>query len=205
MLDPEVRDNLARARSGDRGALYALLTELERPLWFYALRMIREVAGAEDLIQETWLRVLRGIGAFEIPAGAPPGAAFAGWVYRIASNLQRDRVRRKRPEVSLDRPLSGDDVREFRDLLPDLGRLPEAEFDRRVEAEAVRRALEALPDEQREVVVLRIYGGLAFAEIARIQECPLNTALGRMHYAFQTLRKGLRSLAPEGSTRNSKR
>ncbi|MBI3097343.1 MAG: sigma-70 family RNA polymerase sigma factor [Planctomycetes bacterium] len=196
MHDADARDLLNRARAGDRRALYDLLSEIERPLYHYCRRMARDASAAEDLIQDTWLRVLRSVSDFEPTPGATVLAAFSAWAHRIASNLATDQYRSGRRMRSLEGAAEEEDGAEFRDVLPDLGRLPPEEFERRVDAEAVRRAIEALPSEQREVVLLRIYSDIPFAEIAKIQNCPINTALGRMHYAIGALKKLLKSAAP---------
>lgn len=100
-------------------------------------------------------------------------------------------ILRQKPMVSLDgeeRP--GDSV-------PGTEESAEDRVDRGIMAGHLREALAGLPEEQREVVSLRMYGGLSFKEIAKVTGCPLNTALGRMRYALLNLKKALSGVVVE--------
>jgi RNA polymerase sigma-70 factor (ECF subfamily) len=149
-------------------------------------RFVKRLSGersAEDLTQEVFLRVHRSIGAYR------PEGRFESWLFAIASNLCIDHARRKKPEASLsemdedlapERFASGD--REAAELAE--------EGERRA---ALLKAVERLPFEQKQVFLLREEAGLSFREIAELTGCPLNTALGRMHYAMEALRKSLKA------------
>lgn len=198
------REWIRAAQAGDREALTALLVPYQRPLLSFLFRMLGDRHEAEDLLQETFVRVLRALGGFRpeeaeaattgvhADAGADAAAdgrcaSFARWLFTIAANLARDLRRGRRPHLSLD----GRDV-EAADA-EDAGLAAEgAELKRSLE-----EAIAALPEAQREVLLLRVYSGLTFNRIAEILECPLNTALGRMHYALTRLRRTLRPLAVE--------
>jgi RNA polymerase sigma-70 factor (ECF subfamily) len=128
---------------------------------------------APDVVQEVYIRVHRSIERYQ------PRGRFESWLFTIANNLSLDFLRRKRPEPTEDLEIVGkagpqDDVahRELREALM-------AEVDR-------------LPAEQREVFLLRERSCLTFREIAEKLGCPLNTALGRMHYAMEHLREALK-------------
>jgi RNA polymerase sigma-70 factor (ECF subfamily) len=178
---------LSDALAGDRGALEDCLLGLADPLFGYIASMVPNRADAEDLLQETLLKAVRAWPGFRPRGAAAP--AFRGWLYRIAVNCVRDHLRAARPAGPLPEDLSADDL--ARGALSDLKESPEEAVDRSLRAGAVRRAIGALPPDLREVVTLRIYAGLSFAEIAELQACPLNTALGRMRYALLNLRAAL--------------
>ncbi len=184
MDSSEQRDRIARARRGDHEALQALLQPLHPRLWAYLLKAVGDPHDAEDLLQETYVRVLRKIGRFR------PSGSFESWVFTIASHLVVDRARRRRP-------IPFDDLADLR--------APESDRpDRRAIAEEtlvrIRAALDELHPAQRRVFLLRIQRGLPFREIAQITGCPLGTALGRMRDAVRHLRSSLRELAPGGES-----
>ncbi len=149
-------------------------------------RFVKRLAGersAEDLTQEVFIRVHRSIEAYR------PEGRFESWLFTIANNLCIDHARRRKPEASLS------DVDET--LAPERFASSTAEPLDRLEEEERKRALlkavERLPWEQRQVFLLREEAGLSFREIADMTGCPLNTALGRMHYAMEALRKSLKA------------
>ena len=93
-----LEDELAQLRRGDPEALGALLARYQNRLFRYLLRLVRETATAEDLFQQTWLRVAEKIGRYD------PRRSFEAWLFSIAHHLAIDHFRRHRPE-SLDEPL----------------------------------------------------------------------------------------------------
>ena len=149
-------------------------------------RFVKRLAGersAEDLTQEVFIRVHRSIESYR------PDGRFESWLFTIANNLCIDQARRRKPEASLtdvDQDLAPERfASEAREPLEDL----EAEERRG----AILKAVERLPFDQRQVFLLREEAGLSFREIADLTGCPLNTALGRMHYAMEALRKSLKA------------
>lgn len=138
---------------------------------------------AEEVFQETWLKVMRNAGGFH-------GGSFQAWLTTIARRTLIDRVRRKSPSLTLDQENDAGVPRIDRledPVSPHPGRSLESGED----LARIRSAVRALPDDQREVFLMRTLQELSFKEIARILAIPLNTALGRMHYAVVKLRKEL--------------
>jgi len=175
-------DLLFAFRQGEVEALDLLVARYRGPLHGYLRALTGNAADADDLFQETWLRVVRNPGSFR-------GGAFHAWLWRIARNLLVDRLRRLRPTVSLDDATAEGSARV--DALPadscDPGEaLAASDLERRIAA-----AVNRLPPDLRDVFLLRTQAGLRFVEIARLRRMPLNTALGRMHYAVQRLRQDL--------------
>ncbi len=175
---------VGRARSGDAGAFAALVRRYERPLYAYAKRMLHSADEAEDVFQETFLRVHLNLDRFR------DGAPFRPWVYQIATNLCRDRLRwwRRRPVVSLDAPRAASDdggtmaeTVASTDAGPDQ-RAREAELSARLE-----KAVADLPVKQRSVFLMARYDGLPYEEIASALGIPLGTVKSRMNSAVQRL------------------
>jgi len=164
-------DSMARLAAGDESALGPLLERWRAPLYGFLARRVGE-ADADDLFQETWLRVVRHRDRFD------PGRRFSTWLFQIANNLCRDRGRRR--EVR-------DRYRHARraEALADPARTQAPPLDRTLD---VRRRVAALPDRLREVLVLRYYRDLPEKEIARVVGIPPGTVKSRLHAAVKALR-----------------
>lgn len=182
----------ARARQGDGEAFAALVRRYQTPLFRYTQRMLGNVQDAEDAFQETFLRVHRNFYKYE------PGRPFRPWLYRIAANLCRDRLRYRlrRRWVSLDAPLvTGESSgATLGDMVAGAG--TEADLGAR-NAETNRRiakALGTLSTKHREVFVLARFEGLTYEEIATVLEVPLGTVKSRMSKATGTLFRALEDL-----------
>ena len=181
MTLPETSDlELAHAlRTGSGEAADQLVERHGRSLMAYLRAKSPE---AEDLYQETWLRAIRRIESFR-------GGSFRAWLTVIARNCMIDQYRRRQPTFSLDaRDGAGNSlVDTLRDESPPAATRLAGEETR----QRIGERIAALPPDQREVFLLRTQQELSFAEIARLLGIPLNTALGRMHYAVTRLRREL--------------
>jgi len=135
---------------------------------------------ASDLLQETFLRVLRAAPRFEATGSA------GAWVYRIASNLAYSYWRRQRPR-GRRAPLDVEGL-EVPSRAPD----PAQDRNRRVWMREARQAVEQLPENHRLVFLLKIDGGLTYDEIGETLGCPTGTAKSRFHHAVRRLRATLR-------------
>jgi RNA polymerase sigma-70 factor, ECF subfamily len=185
-----VDQDVARLRRGDLDALGELLARYQNRLYRYLLRLVREPAEAEDLFQQTWLRVVQKIRAFD------PSRNFDAWLFTLARNLAIDHLRRIRPQ-SLDEPVSGEQSAECRtDRLVSTESLP---FDRALAAERrsrVAEAIERLPAIYREVLALRFEEEMKVEEIAQVVGAPLSTVKTRLRRSLEQLRNSLETLYP---------
>ena len=177
-------------RAGDAGAMESLVRRHGAALGAYLAGWARDAAEAEDLAQEAWLRVLRSPDSFR-------GGSFRAWLLRIARNLAVDRSRKRSPELWLDAPSAPEsDAPPLVETLPDAASAPpDAALLAAEDRARLLAAVRTLPGPQRDVFLLRA-AGVPFAEIAARASIPLNTALGRMHYAMKALRA---ALAPKGA------
>ena len=188
MPDDSDESLMLRYRDGDVRAFELLVTRHRKPLFNFILRFVRDTAAAEDVTQETFLRLVKGADAYERQA------KFTTWLYTIARNLCVDASRRgkHRKAASLDAPIGDEDgSASLLDLVPDGG----AAVDRQAQSKELRlrlqQAIESLPDEQREIFLLREVADLQFNEIANVIGCPENTVKSRMRYALEKLREAL--------------
>ncbi len=169
-------------RNGDAGALDTLVARYQGQLHGYLRSMTGNPSDADDLFQETWLRVVRNPGSFR-------GGNFPAWLWRITRNLLIDRNRRRKPVISLDDTTAEGTA--FVDLTPAQGLSAAEETAASELGVQLAAAVGKLPPDQRDMFLLRTQAGLSFAEIAKLRRVPINTALGRMHYAIQRLRQEL--------------
>ena len=174
---------VARSRTGDAESFNQLISRWERPIYALAYRVIGREEDARDVTQETFLRAFRGLAAFK------GQAKFSSWLYRIALNLCRDWIRRKKRSPIATLP---EDV-ELEDLASDAGPTETVEdlVSRRELSELVEAAMARLPEEQRTAIILKEYHGMTFQEIADLQGCPLSTVKTRLYQGLSVLRREL--------------
>lgn len=178
---------LPRARRHEPEALHLLIEAYSPRVYGLLYRLTGSRETAEDLLQETFLRMVRTIGAYE------HRGRFEAWLFRIAANLARDHARRSKRRgviASLDGP--GCDGEPFAADLPNPRQdspgqgVIETEAGQRLEA-----CLENLAETDREIILLRHFSELSFREIAAMLGIPLGTALARAHRALKRLRSTL--------------
>lgn len=180
----EDRDLIAQARRDNVEAYNLLVSRWEKRIFNYLLRLVKNREDALDLSQDVFLKAYQNLRKLEDPA------RFAPWLYRIAHNEAYSYLRKNRPETDLE----------------------EAQFEPWVEpgpsrrmmpievSLAVERALTVLSADQREAVILKVYQGFKFEEMAEILDCPVSTAKSRLYTAFDLLKDMLTSVPPESGS-----
>jgi len=171
------RAAVSRMARGDRDALADVYDRHARLLYSLALRIVRQAADAEDVLQEVFAQVWRQASRYDVGRGT-----VIGWLVTLTRSRALDRLRRGRvrPQAAADETLA----REVPDSSPgvDLALVSEEQ------AAAVRAALEALPENQRVPLELAYYEGLSQSEIATKLDVPLGTIKTRMRQALVRLR-----------------
>src|SRR6476659_507965 len=173
-------------------------------LYSGALRMTRNAADAEDLVQETYLKAYRAFASFE------EGTNLKAWLFRILTNtfINSYRAKQRRPgETDLD---DVEDLYMYRRLggleAAMAGRSAEDELLERFTDDEVKQALEDLPEQFRVAVLLADVEGFSYKEIAEILDIPIGTVMSRLHRGRKQLQKRLwdlaeeRGLVPSGSS-----
>jgi RNA polymerase sigma-70 factor (ECF subfamily) len=181
---------VARYAAGDVAAFAALYESHELPLWRFLVRLCRDRATAEDLMQETWFAVTR-----EAPRFRPDGR-FAPWLYTIARHRVIDLHRITRATISLDATGTDDDDTPAMQLADERSLTPLAVSEQVEQGGAILAALARLPQEQREAFVLQAEGDLSVEEIAEVTGTTFETAKSRLRYARDKLKALLREHAP---------
>jgi len=183
---------VAYLQRGDERAFRTLVERHQERIYGFLVGMVRDRDVANDLFQETFLRVVAAMqrerGSYE------QQGRWLGWVMRIARNAALDHLRSRKKFQDVD---SGDEEgTSFFERIPSDDPDAAAQLDLLNQLGVLREAVEQLPPEQREVVLLRHESELTFREIAEITDVSINTALGRMRYALINLRK---MMLPEAS------
>jgi RNA polymerase sigma-70 factor (ECF subfamily) len=159
------RKIIERVLKGDTEAFNLLVRQWEKPIYNFILRMIGDREEAMDLCQDSFMKAYRELGTLK------DRDRFSSWLYRIAHNTCFSKLRK-------------DQGKTFVELDPDAGGIRSS-----IESQlAVEKALQHLPEDQREVVVLKVFHSLKFEEIAAIQDAPVSTVKSRLYMGFEKLR-----------------
>ena len=183
IADEQIADAvlIAAAKDGDERALEMLYERYRRPVYAFITRMLNgDSMTADDIFQNLWIKVLNKLSVYQ------EDGKFSAWLFRIARNQVLEHFRREKSRAKIGKVTEDGE-------LPDqissnnspVSALAEKELRERLE-----QLLNELPIEQKEVFIMR-QNNLSFKEIAEIQKCPLNTALGRMHNCLKFLRHKL--------------
>lgn len=175
----EPDQNLVRmAQRGDAAAVTELYARYHRRILNYLYRFTGSREAAEDLTQETFIRVVRNLGRYR------PTGSVGGWICRIAKNLALNAIRDRKgkPEISLDETKENAEGEEMTpmDGVADTRATPAQEAGRAEAEAAVQKALQELPPVYREAVILCDIQGSSYKEAAEVLGCPIDTVASRL-------------------------
>lgn len=174
---------MSRVKAGDNDALAVLVRRYERSLFNYACKMLGNRSDAEDVFQESFLRVYLHRNRFW------GNGLFRPWLYRIATNLCKDRLRyrNRRPELPASSPRADEDWPDPVAQWAATGQQPDDIAMARERADRMARALAGLSVKHRAVFLMAHQEGLPYAEIARALRIPVGTVKSRMNKAVNQL------------------
>ena len=184
-MDPEqLRAAIASAQAGEADGYQALLDDYGSRLFGYFVRATGSGQDAEDMLSDLMLKLVRQLSSYD------HRGRFEPWLFRIAANMVRDRIRRRKARpigvsLSVESPSGATmaDGLAGQAKAVDVGLLAE-ELSADLQA-----ALGRLDVATREVVLLRYFGGMSFEELSKMFECPIGTVLARVHRGLRALRK----------------
>ncbi|MBD2844081.1 RNA polymerase sigma factor SigW [Paenibacillus sp. IB182496] len=184
MISIEAR--LARmALKGDQQAFAEIVGLYQDKLYHMAYRMLGNRQEAEDVVQDTFLRVHKNLERYD------QSMKFSTWIYRIATNLSIDRLRKRRPGYSLDAESSEHEGLDGYSMLPSDDRTPESEALLSETQRTVHQAMATLPPKYKSVMVLRYLHELSLQEVGEVLDMPVTTVKTRLHRGRDFLRKKL--------------
>ncbi|EOS58923.1 MULTISPECIES: RNA polymerase sigma factor SigW [Paenibacillus] len=173
------------ARKGDQGAFAELVDLYKDKLYHLGYRMLSNRHEAEDVVQETFLRVHKNWNRYD------DKQKFSTWIYRIATNLCIDRLRKRKPSYYLDAEMNDQDGLDGYTLIPGDERTPETEYLLSETQQTIHQAIEGLPAKYKSVIVLRYLQELSLQEISEVLDMPVTTVKTRVHRGREFLRKKL--------------
>ena len=167
---------------GDNSSIETLINRHKNKVYTYIILTVRNQQLAEDIFQDTFIKVIKSLheGKYR------DDGKFLSWVIRIAHNLIIDHFRKEKQINTFSKKDYEADIfntRKFSD-----GNVEDFIIKEQITND-VKALIDELPDDQKQVILLRHYGGLSFKEIAEQTNVSINTALGRMRYALINLRK----------------
>jgi len=173
---------IQRFINGETSCFDQIINRHKNKVFAYISLYIRDQALAEDLFQDTFMKVIQSVRAGKYQ----DNGKFISWVMRIAHNLIIDHFRRIKQMNTVSNDDYESDLFNSKKLCD--SNVEDDMISKQIQKD-VRKMISFLPDDQREVVILRHYAGLSFKEIADLTGVSINTALGRMRYALINMRK----------------
>lgn len=167
---------------GDQQSIEVLINRHKNKVFTYIVLIVKNQQLAEDIFQDTFIKVIRSLkeGKYK------DNGKFVSWVIRISHNLTIDHFRKEKQISTYSNEDYEADIFNSRKLSD--GTIEDILVEKQIVHE-VKLLIEELPEDQKQVILLRHYGGLSFKEIAEQTDVSINTALGRMRYALINLRK----------------
>lgn len=162
-----------RCQTNEPGAYEDLIAVMEKPLLYYAMKLVGNRDTALDILQEAWIRALHGIRKLKDPG------SIRAWLYRIVHGIAVDHIRRTM-------------VRErSEEAQPEIGDIAETNGFDDEDAAAIHQALDEIDPRHREVLTLYFLEEFSIAEISAVIDCPEGTVKSRLHHAKKAMRKTL--------------
>jgi RNA polymerase sigma-70 factor (ECF subfamily) len=170
---------------GNEMALQLLLEKHQSQIFHYILSKIKNRDLSNDIFQDTFIKVIRTLKS----GNYNEEGKFLPWVMRIAHNLVIDHFRRESKVRFVSESSSASEEYNVFSLIRDEGLNVEQQISKSELEAQVANFIDYLPENQKEILVMRIYQDMSFKEIAELKDISINTALGRMRYAIMNIRK----------------
>src|SRR5690606_3246457 len=187
-MDALVNQRIKQVLRGDQEAFGEIVELFKDKVFHLCYRMLGNRHEAEDIAQEAFARAYVNIHSFN------QKRKFSTWLYRIATNLCIDRIRKKKPDYFLDAEVAGTDGLTMYSQIAAEGKSPDSEVETLELQEIVQREILRLPDKYRVVIILRYIDDLSLNEISEVLDMPLGTVKTRIHRGREALRKQLSNL-----------
>lgn len=187
-MEAIVKTRVKQVLKGDQNAFGEIVEIYKDKVFQLSFRMLGNRHEAEDIAQEAFIRAYVNIQSYNI------NLKFSTWLYRIATNLCIDRIRKKKPDYYLDAEVAGTEGLTMYSQIPAQTRLPEDDVESLELQDTIQREISNLPEKYRTVIVLKYIDELSLNEISEILDIPLGTVKTRIHRGREALRKQLRHM-----------
>lgn len=187
-MDALVNKRIKQVLKGDQNAYADIVNLYQHKLYQVCYRMLSNQQEAEDIAQEAFIRAYINLHSYD------QKRKFSTWLYRIATNLCIDRIRKKKPDYYLDAEVAGTDGLDMYSQIAADELLPEEAVEQMELQDRIQYEISRLPDKYRSVIVLKYIEELSLQEISEILDMPLGTVKTRIHRGREALRKQLNNL-----------
>lgn len=170
---PSDEDLILQFQEGNVYAFEQIVNRYKDQLVNFAFRFLGDIEDAEDIVQETFLRVFRKKKAYKNVA------KFSTWIYTITGNLAKTELRRRKRRKLLSISSLGFEDKDFE--LTDTKKGPEENVDDLLQSRVIQKAIDSLPDKFKEVIIFRDLQELSYEEISKIVKIPLGTVKSRVN------------------------
>ncbi|GAF65210.1 RNA polymerase sigma factor SigW [Alkalihalobacillus trypoxylicola] len=187
-MDKLVKRLIKEVRKGDEQAFAELVELYKDKVYQVAYRMVGNPYEAQDVAQEAFLRSYMNIDQFDI------NRKFSTWIFRIATNVAIDRLRKKKPDYYLQEEVKGSDGLTLESQIAADEELPEDQVVKLEMQEWIQDEINRLPPKYRTVVILKYMEDLSLKEISEILDMPVSTVKTRIHRGREALRKRMKNV-----------
>lgn len=187
-VDEQLNQTINEVLRGNDEAFADIVTQFQNGVYHVCYRMLRNAEESEDVAQETFIRAYTKLDTFD------QKRKFSTWIYRIATNLCIDYLRKKKPDYSLDATVPGTEGLDMYSQLASSDDSPDDEVVTLETNDTVLDAIDQLSETYRSVIILRYLKELPLKEISEILDIPLGTVKTRVHRGREQLRKQLNDL-----------
>lgn len=181
-----ITEKIKQVKKGDQAAFEDIVTFFQNKIYQHCYRMLGNVHEAEDIAQEAFIRAYINIDSYD------EKRKFSTWLYRIATNLTIDRLRKRKPDYYLDAEIKGSKGLTMYSHVQADNRLPDEEVEGLELQCCIHKEIYALPPKYRAIIILRYLEEFSLKEISEVLDIPLGTVKTRIHRGRETLRKKLR-------------
>lgn len=185
-MEQLIREKIKRVKKGDQAAYSMIVDFYQDRIYQHCFRMLGNKHEAEDIAQEAFIRAYINIDSFD------ENRKFSTWLYRIATNLTIDRIRKRKPDYYLDEEIKGAEGLTMYSQLSSNDPLPSEEVESSELNHYIHQEISELPPKYRSIIILRYLEEFSLQEIASILDIPIGTVKTRIHRGREALRKRLR-------------
>ncbi|OEH92611.1 RNA polymerase sigma factor SigW [Bacillus solimangrovi] len=185
-MESIVKKRIEQVKKGDQDAFAEIVELYKDKVYQLCYRMLGNAHEAEDIAQEAFIRAYVNINSYDT------NRKFSTWLFRIATNLSIDRIRKKKPDYFLDQEIAGSEGLTLYSQIADKGPLPEEDVESLELQEWIQNEISALPPKYRAAIVLKYIEELSLKEISQVLDLPINTVKTRIHRGREALRKRLK-------------
>lgn len=187
-MDTLIHKRIKQVLKGDKNAYSDIVSSYQQSLYYVCYRILGNQQEAEDVAQEAFVRAYINLHTFDTKR------KFSTWLYRIATNLCIDRIRKKKPDYYLDADVPGTEGLNMYSQISSDEPLPEEELEKMELKDRIHYEINRLPEKYRTVIILQYIEELPLQEISDILGIPLGTVKTRVHRGREALRKQLGDL-----------